>query len=183
MAINSTWRQLYKSRNASSCNSRAWYVDKKLCPCCFYPTLKDACAFEICEICGWEDDGQDDNDADEIRGGPNGDYSLTEARKNFRNSHDMYRKSDSDKKKAMAQSANIRERSIDEYNKLLTGIEPQEFCCKRFEEFYREGEISYAYSQSQEIDETQWIINGFAHLYYCPFCGKYIKGRGFGDYR
>jgi hypothetical protein len=32
----------------------------------------------------WEDDGQDDHDADEVRGGPNGDLSLTQARINFR---------------------------------------------------------------------------------------------------
>jgi hypothetical protein len=39
--------------------------------------------FEICKICWWEDDGQDDDDADDIRGAPNSDYSLTEARENF----------------------------------------------------------------------------------------------------
>lgn len=39
---------------------------------------------EICDICFWEDDGQDDQDADEVRGGPNGSLSLTEARRNFR---------------------------------------------------------------------------------------------------
>ena len=32
----------------------------------------------------WEDDGQDDHDADEVRGGPNGDLSLAAARRNFR---------------------------------------------------------------------------------------------------
>lgn len=35
-------------------------------------------------MCFWEDDGQDDHDADEIRGGPNGTLSLTQARENFR---------------------------------------------------------------------------------------------------
>ena len=35
-------------------------------------------------MCYWEDDGQDDHDADEIRGGPNYDLSLTAARENFR---------------------------------------------------------------------------------------------------
>ncbi|MGW4819347.1 CPCC family cysteine-rich protein [Streptomyces sp. NPDC004227] len=34
-------------------------------------------------VCFWEDDGQDDHDADRVRGGPNGRLSLTEARKNF----------------------------------------------------------------------------------------------------
>jgi len=31
----------------------------------------------------WEDDGQDDHDADEVRGGPNGSLSLTQARANY----------------------------------------------------------------------------------------------------
>jgi hypothetical protein len=35
-------------------------------------------------VCFWEDDGQDDHDADEVRGGPNGTLSLTQARTNFR---------------------------------------------------------------------------------------------------
>jgi hypothetical protein len=47
-------------------------------------TLRERGAFEICLVCGWEDDGQDDADADVVRGGPNGDVSLTEARRNFR---------------------------------------------------------------------------------------------------
>lgn len=32
----------------------------------------------------WQDDGQDDHDADTVRGGPNRQLSLTEARANFR---------------------------------------------------------------------------------------------------
>jgi hypothetical protein len=40
-------------------------------------------AYQICKVCSWEDDGQDDHDADEVRGGPNGLLSLTEARANF----------------------------------------------------------------------------------------------------
>lgn len=39
--------------------------------------------FEICQVCFWEDDGQDNIDADEVKGGPNGDLSLTEARRNY----------------------------------------------------------------------------------------------------
>ncbi len=38
----------------------------------------------MCPVCFWEDDGQDDHDADEIRGGPNADLSLSQARQNFR---------------------------------------------------------------------------------------------------
>lgn len=30
------------------------------CPCCGYATLGEPEAYEICVVCGWEDDGQDD---------------------------------------------------------------------------------------------------------------------------
>lgn len=50
------------------------------CPCCSYRTLQERADFEICKECGWEDDGQDDADADIVRGGPNGHLSLSEAR-------------------------------------------------------------------------------------------------------
>ncbi len=39
--------------------------------------------YEICCLCNWEDDGQDDPRADEVWGGPNGAYSLAQARRNF----------------------------------------------------------------------------------------------------
>lgn len=39
--------------------------------------------YEICPICFWEDDGQDDIEADFVWGGPNGQLSLTQARANF----------------------------------------------------------------------------------------------------
>jgi Cysteine-rich CPCC len=54
------------------------------CPCCGFLTLTQRNAFEICPVCFWEDDGQDDVDAEDIRGGPNRSLSLTEARRNFR---------------------------------------------------------------------------------------------------
>jgi hypothetical protein len=50
------------------------------CPCCGYRTLENRNEFEICKICWWEDDGQDNNQADEIWGGPNYGVSLTQAR-------------------------------------------------------------------------------------------------------
>jgi Cysteine-rich CPCC len=52
-------------------------------PCCLYPTLPMRGGFEVCPVCYWEDDGQDDHDADRVRGGPNEAFSLTEARANF----------------------------------------------------------------------------------------------------
>jgi len=55
-------------------------------------------------------------------------------------------------------------------------------CCERFAESYGRGEICYSYEDSPEDDETEWYIDGFYHLYYCPFCGAFIKGHGFGNY-
>ena len=53
------------------------------CPCCRFLTLPERGGYEICPVCFWEDDGQDDHDADRVRGGPNGQLSLTQARLNF----------------------------------------------------------------------------------------------------
>jgi hypothetical protein len=39
---------------------------------------------EICPVCFWHDDGQDEHDADQVRGGPNYELSLSRARENFR---------------------------------------------------------------------------------------------------
>ena len=57
---------------------------KYRCPCCGYGTLPERGADDICPVCFWEDDGQDDQDADTVRGGPNGSLSLAQARRNFR---------------------------------------------------------------------------------------------------
>jgi len=64
------------------------------CPCCGYPTLHERGGYEICPLCNWEDDGQDDPDAYEVWGGPNGAYSLAEARENFQNNMVMYGSTD-----------------------------------------------------------------------------------------
>lgn len=60
------------------------------CPCCRFYTLEERGIFDICRICWWEDDGQDDHNADEVTGGPNGAYSLSVARENFLDHGDMY---------------------------------------------------------------------------------------------
>jgi hypothetical protein len=77
----------------------AWYVDqlenhstvieakpgsRYACPCCGFKTLSERGSFDICPVCFWEDDGQDERDTDVVRGGPNGALSLTQARANFR---------------------------------------------------------------------------------------------------
>jgi hypothetical protein len=54
-----------------------------LCPCCGYLTLPERGGYDICPVCFWEDDGQDEHDADTVRGGPNSHLSLNRARKNY----------------------------------------------------------------------------------------------------
>ncbi len=54
-----------------------------LCPCCGARTLSAPDAMELCPVCWWEDDGQDWEDASEVRATVNGELSLSEARRNF----------------------------------------------------------------------------------------------------
>jgi hypothetical protein len=53
------------------------------CPCCGYRTLQTAGALALCPVCWWEDDGQEDEDASEVRLTVNGQLSLNEAREHF----------------------------------------------------------------------------------------------------
>ncbi len=52
------------------------------------------------------------------------------------------------------------------------------YCCERFADSVRKKEIFRARSG----DETEWYIAGGCHIYYCPFCGKFIKGKGWGEF-
>ena len=54
------------------------------CPCCKFKTLHERGGFEICPVCFWEDDGQDEADADRVLGGPNYNLSLRQAQQNFK---------------------------------------------------------------------------------------------------
>jgi hypothetical protein len=53
------------------------------CPCCGFKTLYGRGQDEICPVCFWHDDGQDEIEVDEVWGGPNKNLSLREARTNF----------------------------------------------------------------------------------------------------
>jgi hypothetical protein len=53
------------------------------CPCCGYKTLEAPGALQLCPVCWWEDDGQEDKDASEVRLTVNGQLSLDEARSHF----------------------------------------------------------------------------------------------------
>ncbi len=58
-------------------------IELLACPCCGYKTLGEHGNYEICTVCWWEDDGQDNSDASQILGGPNYGMSLTRSRINF----------------------------------------------------------------------------------------------------
>ncbi len=51
-------------------------------------------------------------------------------------------------------------------------------CCARFEESVREGIFVHAPAG----DETEWFMPKWLHIYYCPFCGTLVKGKGTGDF-
>jgi len=65
-------------------------IDKYTCPCCGYKTLDEPPpgTFEICGLCGWEDDAIQFGDPD-YEGGANGE-SLREAQHNFHKSTETY---------------------------------------------------------------------------------------------
>ena len=52
------------------------------CPCCGIGLVEDGHEFDICEVCGWEDDDYQFNHPD-YRGGANS-MSLNEARAAFK---------------------------------------------------------------------------------------------------
>lgn len=53
------------------------------CPCCGRKTLQEQASFDICRVCWWEDDGQDNIDADKTFGGANYGITLAQARYNY----------------------------------------------------------------------------------------------------
>lgn len=106
------------------------------CPCCGYPTLSKRNCYWICLICNWEDDGQDDREfapragyfqPDEVAGGPNADYSLTEARLNFERHGQMYRPSDSTRFGRMAHDHDLRQAMRSIFDQLLPSVTPDSY--------------------------------------------------------
>lgn len=102
------------------------------CPACGYPTISERTAYEICSLCAWEDDGQDDNAhrpegyhdyflPDDVAGGPNHDYSLTEARENFANNLTSYRPADIDFESERSSTA-IRREIAKAYDRAVNGL-------------------------------------------------------------
>ncbi len=78
------WFEWYVEQQASnSVRSPEGATGPFRCPCCGHLTLDERGEYAICPVCFSEDYGQDDHDANVVRGGPNGTLSLTQARANF----------------------------------------------------------------------------------------------------
>lgn len=88
-------RQLFENlcQNVSVRVKRQISITRVTCPCCGYPTLKERSRHEICRLCDWEDEGEDDlhyPDDHQYIGGANGAYTLSDARENFARYGVMY---------------------------------------------------------------------------------------------
>jgi hypothetical protein len=101
------------------------------CPCCGYPTIVERGMYEICSLCAWEDDGQDDAahrpdgssavDPAAVAGGPNHDYSLAEARENFAVNFTAYRPSDIDFERERG-ATSIKREIVKAYDRAVSGL-------------------------------------------------------------
>lgn len=79
----SRWFDWYVEQQAHNSVHRPARGGPYHCPYCGCRTLDERGGFDICPVCFWEDDGQDDHDAEVVQGGPNGSLSLSEARANY----------------------------------------------------------------------------------------------------
>ena len=53
------------------------------CLCCGFRTLEAPDTLALCPVCWWEDDGQEDADATDVRHTVNGSLSLSDAREHY----------------------------------------------------------------------------------------------------
>ncbi|ANU09544.1 hypothetical protein A1A1_02085 [Planococcus antarcticus DSM 14505] len=59
-------------------------MKRENCPFRGYPSLKQRSYDEICMLCDWEDETYSEHNPEKVSGRSNGDYSLKEARRNFK---------------------------------------------------------------------------------------------------
>lgn len=60
-------------------------MKREKCPCCGFLTIEERRMFDICELCHWGDDGQDDPNTDEVWGCPNGIIPLQKRERILKN--------------------------------------------------------------------------------------------------
>lgn len=90
------------------------------CPSCGYPTLSERGGYEICILCSWEDNGQDNENADEVWGGPNHELSLNDNRVLF----ETNKKSNWTESGREQWFAPVRKRIIDCFERILVETTP-----------------------------------------------------------
>lgn len=107
-----------------------------VCPCCAYPTLTCRESTHACELCGWCDDGQDDPGyrirfdyygPDDIAGGPNYEYTLTEARLNFSRYQQKWRPTDKQHFDRFQATKAARKALVDAFDSLLPSVNPTSY--------------------------------------------------------
>jgi hypothetical protein len=82
-AIDKFFQEILKQMSSVSVFAEAQEGIRYKCPCCHYKTLETRGQYDICSVCFWEDDGQDDADAGTNQYfGPN-HMSLTQGRENY----------------------------------------------------------------------------------------------------
>ena len=54
------------------------------------------------------------------------------------------------------------------------------YCCFRFRESVK---VDKTIIKAKGYDETEWHLPEGGHIYFCPFCGHKVKGKGFGTYK
>jgi len=54
------------------------------------------------------------------------------------------------------------------------------YCCFRFRESVK---VDKTIIRATRYDETEWHLAQGCHIYFCPFCGSRVKGKGFGTYK
>jgi Cysteine-rich CPCC len=141
------------------------------CPCCGYPTLGSLSEFEICYLCGWEDDGQDDAGADVVRSGPNHSFSLVEARENFERYLVKY-PPELDTRAGGHDSEREKEAKrviIEAYDKMMEGPRSEELL--RLQQQVAEGKQILRQELKRRISGP--LYEGTP----CPYCGGMLRTR------
>lgn len=136
------------------------------CPCCAYPTMFGATG-EICDLCSWEGFEQDDHNADEIIRGPNGNYSLVEARLNFENYLGMYSPDDVHHSPDSNRRKQIKQEIISAFERMMD--EPS------VEELNNLWQIIGDCEQSLYQELKREIFGELFEPMPCPYCGATLR--------
>jgi len=68
----------------------------------------------------------------------------------------------------------------DNSNNTNRGARSSVYCCFRFRESVI---VDKTIIRATRYDETEWHLPQGGHIYFCPFCGHKVKGKGFGTYK